>query len=80
MFAKTGELTSEATRLILPDTQLQRLGLPSPENSQKASRLFFFDEANVSWCPRLDASIASKALNIRWIHLAKISGNTSSAL
>ena len=52
MFAKTGELTSEATRLILPDTQLQRLGLPPPENSQKASRLFFFDEANVSWCPK----------------------------
>ena len=52
MFAKTGELTSEATRLILPDTQLQRLGLPSPENSQKSARLFFFDEANVSWCPK----------------------------
>jgi transposase len=38
--------------LIVPDTQLRRLGLPPPENSQKAARLFFFDEANVSWCPK----------------------------
>ena len=81
MFAKTGELTSEATRLILPDTQLQRLGLPPPENSQKASRLFFFDEANVSWCPKTGRVYRQReALNIRWIHLAKTSGNTSSAL
>ena len=52
MFAKTGQLTREATQLIVPDTQLQRLGLPPPEESQKAARLFFFDEANVSWCPK----------------------------
>ena len=51
MFAKTGELTSEATRLILPDTQLRRLGLSAPETENKTARLFFFDEANVSWCP-----------------------------
>ncbi len=52
MFAKKGHLTSEATRLLVPDTQLQRLGLPPPEESQKEARLFFFDEANVSWCPK----------------------------
>ena len=52
MFAKTGHLTSEAPRLLVPDTQLQRLGLPPPEESQKEARLFFFDEANVSWCPK----------------------------
>ena len=52
MFAKTGQLTSEATQLLVPDTQLQRLGLPPPEESQKEARLFFFDEANVSWCPK----------------------------
>ena len=52
MFAKTGRLTSEATRLIVPDPQLQRLGLPPPKESQKQARLFFFDEANVSWCPK----------------------------
>ena len=52
MFAKRGHLTSEATRLLVPDTQLQRLGLPPPEESQKEARLFFFDEANVSWCPK----------------------------
>ena len=51
MFAKTGELTSEATRLILPDTQLRRLGFLAPETENKTARLFFFDEANVSWCP-----------------------------
>lgn len=51
MFAKTGELTSEATRLILPDTQLRRLDLSAPETENKTARLFFFDEANVSWCP-----------------------------
>jgi hypothetical protein len=45
-------LTSEAARLIVPDTQLRRLGLPPPENSKKEARLFFFDEANVSWCPK----------------------------
>ena len=52
MFAKKGHLTSEATRLLVPDTQLQRLGLPPPGESQKEARLFFFDEANVSWCPK----------------------------
>ena len=52
MFAKTGQLTSEATQWLVPDTQLQRLGLPPPEESQKEARLFFFDEANVSWCPK----------------------------
>ncbi len=38
--------------MIVPDTQLRRLGLPPPENSKKEARLFFFDEANVSWCPK----------------------------
>ena len=39
--------------MIVPDTQLRRLGLPPPENSKKEeTRLFFFDEANVSWCPK----------------------------
>ena len=37
--------------MILPDTQLRRLGLPAPETEKKTARLFFFDEANVSWCP-----------------------------
>ena len=45
-------MTHKATELIVPDTQLQRLELPPPENSQKPARLFFFDEANVSWCPK----------------------------
>ena len=37
--------------MILPDTQLRRLGLLAPETEKKTARLFFFDEANVSWCP-----------------------------
>lgn len=52
MFAKTGQLTHEAAGLIVPDTQLRRLGLPPPQSCQKPARLFFFDEANVSWCPK----------------------------
>ena len=37
--------------MILPDTQLRRLGFLAPETENKTARLFFFDEANVSWCP-----------------------------
>ena len=45
-------MTSEATELIVPDPQLRRLCLPPAEDRQKQARLFFFDEANVSWCPK----------------------------
>ena len=45
-------MTSEATEWIVRDTQLQRLQLSPPANTQKPARLFFFDEANVSWCPK----------------------------
>lgn len=38
--------------MIVPDTQLRRLCLPPLENPKKQARLFFFDEANVSWCPK----------------------------
>ena len=38
--------------MIVPDPQLRRLALPPPENRKKAARLFFFDEANVSYCPK----------------------------
>ena len=38
--------------MIVPDPQLQRLCLPPLENRKKQARLFFFDEANVSWCPK----------------------------
>ena len=38
--------------MLVPDTQLQRLRLSPPKESHKAARLFFFDEANVSWCPK----------------------------
>ena len=38
--------------MIVPDPQLRRLDLPPPENRKKAARLFFFDEANVSYCPK----------------------------
>ena len=70
--ALSGQLTSAATKLIVPDEQLLRLGyerdheslsdtatkliIPTPGSSdilipQLRGRLFFFDEANVSWCP-----------------------------
>jgi transposase len=69
-----GQLTSEHTRLIVPDKQMLRLDNPLdsatdlilPHNSHNVShssvvpeiliprlrgKLFFFDEANLSWCP-----------------------------
>ena len=52
-------MTSEHTRLIVPDKQLIRLGYPLgfPHKtvhiliSKRRGRLFFFDEANLSLCP-----------------------------
>ena len=38
-------------KLIVPDKQLIRIGLPKIVTPQLRGRLFFFDEANVSWCP-----------------------------
>ena len=38
--------------MIVPDPQVRRLDLPPPENRKKTARLFFFDEANVSGCPK----------------------------
>ena len=54
-----GQLTSEHTRLIVPDKQLVRLDYPLgfPHNTfhilipKRRGRLFFFDEANLSLCP-----------------------------
>jgi transposase len=45
-------LTSAAVKLIVPDTQLTRLEMPKMIIPQRRGRLFFFDEANVSWCPQ----------------------------
>jgi len=50
-----GQLTSAAVRLIVPDEQLIRIGhesLPRILTPVLRGRLFFFDEANVSWCPQ----------------------------
>jgi hypothetical protein len=44
-------LTSDAARLIVPDKQLARLDYPKIVIPEYRGRLFFFDEANVSWCP-----------------------------
>ena len=44
-------MTSDATRLIVPDKQLARLDYPKIVVPELCGRLFFFDEANVSWCP-----------------------------
>jgi putative transposase len=52
-------LTFDAVSSIVPDEQLQRLGypeivFPKPilEVPKLRGRLFFFDEANLSWCPQ----------------------------
>lgn len=45
-------MTSNSVSLIVPDKQLLRLGFPSISVPKREGRLFFFDEANVSWCPK----------------------------
>jgi len=45
-------LTSNHVELIVPDKQLFRLGFPRIVIPKLRGRLFFFDEANVSWCPQ----------------------------
>jgi DDE superfamily endonuclease len=45
-------LTSDATRLIVPDQQLVRIGHPYILIPRLHGRLFYFDEAKVSWCPQ----------------------------
>jgi transposase len=44
-------LTSAAVSVIVPDKQLTRLGYPNIVVPKLRGRLFFFDEANISWCP-----------------------------
>lgn len=44
-------MTSAARELIVPDKQLVRLDYPAIVVPQRHGRLFFFDEANLSWCP-----------------------------
>ena len=39
-------------RLIVPDKQLIGIGHPHIVTPVLGGRLFFFDEANVSWCPQ----------------------------
>jgi hypothetical protein len=38
-------------QLIVPDEQLYRIGHPHIVVPELRGRLFYFDEANVSWCP-----------------------------
>ena len=47
-------MTSAARELIVPDKQLIRIGYPQTANiivPKLRGRLFYFDEANLSWCP-----------------------------
>ena len=45
-------MTSDAVELIVPDKQLIRVGHPHMVTPKLRGRLFFFDEAKVSWCPQ----------------------------
>lgn len=45
-------MTSKCVELIVPDKQLKRLAAPEIIVPKLRGRLFFFDEANVSWCPQ----------------------------
>lgn len=44
-------MTSDAVKLIAPDEQLTRIGHPQVLVPKLRGRLFYFDEAKVSWCP-----------------------------
>ncbi len=44
-------MTSNHAELIVPDKQLARIGHPYILIPVLRGRLFFFDEANLSWCP-----------------------------
>lgn len=46
-------MTSVAVELIVPDKQLYRVGHPhiAVPKLRLLGRLFYFDEANISWCP-----------------------------
>jgi hypothetical protein len=43
-------LTSDAVKLIAPDKQLTRIGHPYILIPRLRGKLFYFDEAKVSWC------------------------------
>jgi hypothetical protein len=45
-------LTSDAVKLIVPDKQLDRIGHPHILIPRLRGKLFYFDEAKVSWCPQ----------------------------
>ena len=45
-------MTSDGTKLIVPDKQLTRIGHPHILIPRLRGRLFYFDEAKVSWCPQ----------------------------
>jgi hypothetical protein len=45
-------LTSDAVKLVVPDKQLARIGHPHILIPRLGGKLFFFDEAKVSWCPQ----------------------------
>lgn len=45
-------MTSHSAKLIVPDKQLTRIGHPQILIPSLRGRLFFFDEAKVSWCPQ----------------------------
>lgn len=45
-------LTSDAIEMVSKDNQLTRLGYGDIIVPKRHGRLFFFDEANVSWCPK----------------------------
>ena len=45
-------MTSASVELIVPDKQLIRVGHPHIVTPKLRGRLFFFDEAKVSWCPQ----------------------------
>ena len=47
-------MTSDATRLIVPDKQLARLDYPKIVVPEYRGRLFFFGEANVPCFPYLN--------------------------
>ncbi len=76
-------------QLIVPDKQLYRIGHPHIVIPELRGRLFYFDEANVSWCPDTgrvyrvmgeQAKIDSPGQNETWYILGSLEYPTGSGL
>ena len=76
-------MTSDAVKLIAPDKQLTRIGHPHILIPRLRGRLFYFDEARVSWCPqtgRVYRKVNTPGENKTWYILGSLEYPTGDGL